>query len=555
MTERVAHEVDRGRFTRERLGTLLGHDHSDRVEHHRRRARELAIHGQFLAVRKRHTANLRRDDLDVGACTRGGLAHGFDRGAIGTVRDQDADRAALQRVLHLADDLQRRRKRHIDDRRGCLGCRRQRVHRKAVGDALCERLVDMTQVSDDGLAHMQGADLRQLERERCSDVRLFWPGLAAEEQPRLAVVIGERLRAHPATCAVLADRCAAETRCGVLARRSRVERAGFVVHAPLRHLHLHVPVALLVGEWTFGRVDRQLVEVRRAQTRKLRVEIREQATLQQRIVGEVDARYQMRRAERDLLGLGEKIVRPAIQYHAADQGQRHEFFGNQLGRVQVIERECGGLFLGEQLPREFPLRKLPGLDRLKKVAPMEILIGAGQLYGLVPQRRLQTQLRPPVKLHECGFAVRIEQAEAVDAEAFHHAQRTRNPAIGHSPHNCMHRLRRQRDKIPERIVRRGRLRKAAVRLHLHRMDQIGKLDRVLDEEHRDIVAYQVPVAFLGVELHREAAHIARRVDRTSPTGHGRKTREQRCLLTDLGQDIRRGVLAQRMRQLEIAVRG
>ena len=58
-----------------------------------------------------------------------------------------------------------------------------------------------------------------------------------------------------------------------------------------------------------------------------------------------------------------------------------------------------------------------------------------------------------------------------------------------------------------------RLRIAAIRLHLHRMDQIGKLDGVLNEKHRDIVADEIEVAFVGVELDGEAAHVTRQVDR------------------------------------------
>ena len=54
----------------------------------------------------------------------------------------------------------------------------------------------------------------------------------------------------------------------------------------------------------------------------------------------------------------------------------------------------------------------------------------------------------------------------------------------------------QRDEVPEGVVRRGRLREAAVGLHLHGVDEVGELDRVLDEEHRDVVADEVPVALL-----------------------------------------------------------
>jgi hypothetical protein len=40
------------------------------------------------------------------------------------------------------------------------------------------------------------------------------------------------------------------------------------------------------------------------------------------------------------------------------------------------------------------------------------------------------------------------------------------------------------------------------------LDEIGELLRVAHEEHRRIVADQIPVAFLGVELDGEAAHVA-----------------------------------------------
>jgi hypothetical protein len=69
----------------------------------------------------------------------------------------------------------------------------------------------------------------------------------------------------------------------------------------------------------------------------------------------------------------------------------------------------------------------------------------------------------------------------------------------------------QRDEVPEIVVRGLRLRKAAVGFLLGGVDDVGKLDRVLDEKHRDVVADEVPVAFLGIELDREAAHVERQV--------------------------------------------
>jgi hypothetical protein len=41
------------------------------------------------------------------------------------------------------------------------------------------------------------------------------------------------------------------------------------------------------------------------------------------------------------------------------------------------------------------------------------------------------------------------------------------------------------------------------------VDHVRKLDRVLDKENGNIVANDVPVTFLSVELHREAPDIPR----------------------------------------------
>ena len=49
------------------------------------------------------------------------------------------------------------------------------------------------------------------------------------------------------------------------------------------------------------------------------------------------------------------------------------------------------------------------------------------------------------------------------------------------------------------------LRESTVRLHLQSVHQIRELDRILDEEDWDVVAHQIPVAFVSVELKRKAS--------------------------------------------------
>ena len=146
-------------------------------------------------------------------------------------------------------------------------------------------------------------------------MRLLVLGQRPEEQPRLAVVIGEQFGADAQLVALLVlGRLWAKVVKPVTGHsrgpppRLLGQAVGLVVGAALGHVHLHLPVALEIHHRTFRRVDRQLMEIGGAEPRLLRVEIAEQPPLQQRIVGEVDARHDVGRAIGDLLGLGEEIV-------------------------------------------------------------------------------------------------------------------------------------------------------------------------------------------------------------------------------------------------------
>ena len=99
-------------------------------------------------------------------------------------------------------------------------------------------------------------------------------------------------------------------------------------------------------------------------------------------------------------------------------------------------------------------------------------------------------------------------------------------------------------------MRRLRLWELAIRLGLHRVDHVGELDRILDEEHGDVVADQIPVALLRVELDREATHVAGEVERSLAPGDRREAHERRGACTAPLEEVGTGDVRQRVVGLE-----
>jgi hypothetical protein len=141
-----------------------------------------------------------------------------------------------------------------------------------------------------------------------------------------------------------------------------------------------------------------------------------------------------------------------------------------------------------------------------------------------------------VELDEVRLALIVDKPVGVDAKALHRPIAPRNRAIGHGPHQHVGDLGHQRREVPERVVRRRRLRHREVRLWLGGVYEVGELHRVLNEEDRDVVADEIPVAFVGVELHGETTDIPRRVRRASLAEDRREPHEDRRLFPDFAQE-------------------
>jgi hypothetical protein len=260
------------------------------------------------------------------------------------------------------------------------------------------------------------------------------------------------------------------------------------------------------------------------------------------------------RVEGHLLGLGKEVVGVAVEHQPADLLHRHHLLGNELGRIEQVEAERMLLVLRNHLHAELPFGEVAVLDGLPQVAAVKVRVLAGDLLRLVPYQAVDAELGLPVELHEVALAARVDEAEGVHAEAFHHAKAARNGAVAHGPHQHVGALGHERGEVPEGVVRARGLRHLVVRLGLDGVDEVGELHRVLDEEHRNVVAHEVVVALARVELDGKAAHVAHGVGRAARAGHGGEAHENGRLGVRVLQEVGAGELRHRLVDLEIAVR-
>ena len=129
---------------------------------------------------------------------------------------------------------------------------------------------------------------------------------------------------------------------------------------------------------------------------------------------------------------------------------------------------------------------------------------------------------------------RVDHRKGVAAEEVHIPEALRDAAVGHDDCDLVQRFGQQGPEIPVIV---GAAHPGA-RVALDRVVEIGKAQRVAEKEHRRIVADDVPVALLSVELQRGAADVALGVGGAALASDGGEAREHRRLFADFGKDLR-----------------
>ncbi|MNL09835.1 hypothetical protein D3C87_1306100 [compost metagenome] len=220
------------------------------------------------------------------------------------------------------------------------------------------------------------------------------------------------------------------------------------------------------------------------------------------------------------------VLGVAVELHGADFDQRELAVWPDLGQVERVVPIVDGLLLFHDLNAQFPAREMALFDVLVQIPQIAFPVLADHHRSLGIGEVFDALLADEVKLHPHPLVVPVDQAESVAAEAVHVAETGGNTTITHDNRHLVQRLGQQRPEIPVA----GGIAQAGARVTLDHVVEVRKTQRIAKEKHRGVVADDVPVAFVGVELHRETTDVALGVGGAAFTGHRGKTHEQRGLL-------------------------
>ena len=180
---------------------------------------------------------------------------------------------------------------------------------------------------------------------------------------------------------------------------------------------------------------------------------------------------------------------------------------------------------------------------------MRFAVLAHQGSSLSIRQIFNALLRAEMEFDPKAFVLCVDKAESVRTKTMHMAIAGGDAAIRHDDGDLVQRLGQQGPKIP---VVFGAAQIGA-RVAFDGMVQIRKLQRIAQEEHRRVIARQIPIALFGIELDGKTANIALGVGCAAFACHGRKAHEQIGLFAHLAKDFGAGVFGNIVRDRECAV--
>ena len=285
----------------------------------------------------------------------------------------------------------------------------------------------------------------------------------------------------------------------------------------------HETVPLVVVDLVDRAVDGQLFVVG-AQTVALSILVPEQAALQQLVGRGLDAWNEVGGGEGGFLHIIKVVGRVGIQHELAYLNARIVLLGDHLGHVEDIVLVVQALLVGQDLHADLPLGVVAPVDGIVKIMQEEVRVLGGDLGGGLVGHVLHALLAQEVVLDPELFTLRIDPLEGVASVAVHVPVAGRVAPVAHQISHLVDRLGGVRPEVPLHLL----AAQVGGRVALLRVDEVGELQGVVDEEYGGVVAHHVVVAFLRVEAQGEATHVAQGVGIAGFAGHLGEAQQDGC---------------------------
>lgn len=224
---------------------------------------------------------------------------------------------------------------------------------------------------------------------------------------------------------------------------------------------------------------------------QLSIKVREQPTLQQRIFSEVNSTNHVSNLKHDLLSLGEVVARVAVQCELSKWCERNDVLRNDLGGIEKVETPSQLIILFHDLSLEDPLREHPVLDAFKQILTVEVGVHTCSDLSLLPQQRGFPLQCPEPEFYKLRLALIGNKAEGVHSPTISMSERADCTMTTHGPEESVHGRWLLTEEVPSTVVSGRSLRNFAIGPRLDCMYQVWELNRILNEENRNVVANDV----------------------------------------------------------------
>jgi hypothetical protein len=240
------------------------------------------------------------------------------------------------------------------------------------------------------------------------------------------------------------------------------------------------------------------------------VRVREESALEHFVIGGLNAWDEVSRSEGTLLGLKEIVHGVLVQGDLSDWDQRVVTMRDNLGDIKDIVLVLLAILLRNELDIPSPRGEIALSNVFIKILESIILVSARELTRLLGSEVLDSLVGLEVVLNVVDLTLVIDPFVGVRTISVHVSESIRGASVREENGNLVERLGCEGPEVPSRV----RVLISSGGISLLRVDEVGELDRVIDEKDGGVVSNHIVVTLLGVELNSEATGISISISRS-----------------------------------------